>query len=90
MQTTERQTMQVVIPFPSARRAGLIRKLARLMASCKPDAAERVLDAQLRRQHESMLRKGLPREIVERELRTLEHAVRAELWSITLYGGDAA
>ena len=78
-----------VVPFPAARRVGFIRKQARLMAHYNPDAAERTLTAQLNAQRAAMLRRGIPPEVVERELRSLELAVRTKLWSIVTQGGSA-
>ena len=69
---------------------GYIRKLARLMARYRPEAAERTLNAHLNAQYAAMLRRGLSPEVVERELRALELAVRAKLWVIVMQGGDAA
>jgi Family of unknown function (DUF6074) len=79
-----------IMPFPSVRRAGYIRKLAWMMAHYRPGAAERTLAAQLNAQRRAMLRRGLSPEVVERELRALELAVRAKLWVIVMQGGDAA
>jgi Family of unknown function (DUF6074) len=73
------------------RRVGLIRKLAKLMASYSPDGGERALYARLNIQHTAMVRRGMPPDVVERELRALECAVRTELWGIVMRGGgDAA
>jgi hypothetical protein len=79
-----------IVPFPSVRRIGYIRKLARLMAHYSADGGERTLNAQLNAQYTAMLRRGLPPEVVERELRAFELAVRAQLWAIVMQGGDAA
>jgi hypothetical protein len=79
-----------LIPFPAVRRVGLIRKLARLMASCSPEGGERTLYARLNVQYNAMVSRGLPPEAIECELRSLELAVRARLWSIVMQGGDAA
>jgi hypothetical protein len=59
------------------------------MAHYNPDAAERTLTAQLNAQRAAMLRRNIPPEVVERELRSLELAVRTELWSIVTQGGAA-
>jgi Family of unknown function (DUF6074) len=79
-----------IIPFPSTHRVGHIRKMARLLASYRPDAAERTLAARLNAQYGAMLRRGIAPEIIERELRSLELAIRAQLWAIVMRGGDAA
>jgi hypothetical protein len=46
--------------------------------------------AHLNAQYTAMLRRDLPPEVIERELRSLELAVRAQLWTIVMQGGDAA
>ena len=79
-----------VVPFPSTRRIGFIRKLARLMVRYRADGGERTLAARLDAQHAAMLRRGIPPDVAERELRALELAVRAELGTIVMRGGDAA
>jgi hypothetical protein len=79
-----------LIPFPAVRRVGLIRKLARLMASYSPDGGERALYARLNIQYNAMVSRGMPPDVVERELRSLELAIRTELWGIVMRGGDAA
>lgn len=86
---TARTTAEVV-PYPSTRRVGLIRKLARLMARYSADAGDRTLAARLDVQRTALLRRGLPPNVVEREMRALELAVRAELWAVVMRGGDAA
>jgi hypothetical protein len=78
-----------IVPFPSVRRIGYIRKVARLMAQYSANGGERTLNAQLNAQYTAMLRRGLPPEVVERELRALELAVRAQ-GTIVMQGGDAA
>jgi hypothetical protein len=77
-------------PVDDSAASCVIRNLARLMATYSTTGAERTLAMQLDRQHEAMLRKGIPPEIVARELRALESAVRAWLWTIVMQGGDAA
>ena len=53
------------------------------------DAAERTLQACLNAQYEAMLRRRIPPEVVERELRSLELAIRIEVQNIRMRG-DAA
>jgi hypothetical protein len=80
-----------VVPFPAARRVGFVRRMAELLASYHPDAAERTLSARLHATRSAMLRRGLPSEVVEREIRSLELAIRARMWVIVMQGGgDAA
>jgi Family of unknown function (DUF6074) len=71
--------MAEVLPFPATRRFSLIRKMARLLATYSADAAERTLRARLDATRSAMLRRGIAPEVVEREIRSLELAIRAEL-----------
>ena len=77
-----------IIPFPAARRVGFVRRMARLLAGYRPDAAERTLSAQLDAAHQAMLRRGVAPEVAAREVRSLELAIRARLW--TIVGGAVA
>jgi Family of unknown function (DUF6074) len=79
-----------IVPFPAARRIGFVRKMAELMASYRPDAAERTLRARLDATKDALLRRGISPEVAAHEVRSLELAIRAKLWSIVLRGGDAA
>ena len=82
--------MSEIVPFPAARRIGFIRRMARQMASYRPDAAERTLRIRLDATRDAMLRRGVPPEVTEREVRSLELAIRAKLWVIVMQGGDVA
>jgi hypothetical protein len=82
--------MAEIVPFPAARRIRLIRNMARLLATYRPDAAERTLQRHLEATRDAMLRRGLSPEMVQREIRSLELAIRAKLWTIVMQGGDAA
>ncbi len=82
--------MSEIIPFPAFRRVGVIRRMARLMASYRPGAAERTLQAQLDAIRAAMVRKGIAADKATRETRALELAIRAELWAVIMLGGDAA
>jgi hypothetical protein len=73
-----------IVLFPLARRRALILKLADGMATRPLAAAEKYLQQELRRQINVLHRKGCPDRVVEREVRALESAVRAELWRFVL------
>ena len=73
-----------VAAFPFAHRRGVILRLAEQMAARGPAAAENYLQQQLRRQIEALHRRQVPDRTVEREIRALESAVRAELWRLVL------
>ena len=78
-----------IVPFPLTSRV-IVKNLARELYAYRPETAERRLRQHLDFQRRSMVRKGIAPKIVEREIGALERAVRAALWQIQLYGGDAA
>jgi hypothetical protein len=82
--------MALILPFPSSRRAGYIHRLARQLASYRPDAAERTLKIRLDAARAAMLRRGLTPDVAAREVRSLELAVRAALWTIVMFGDGGA
>jgi hypothetical protein len=69
-----------VIPFPLIRRRPFVLRAAARMASSSPRTAEKLLAATLNQQASAMARKGIAAEMIARELRALECAIRAELW----------
>jgi hypothetical protein len=73
-----------IIRFPLARQRPLVAKLARQMAVQVPARAEKTLRAELQRRIDALHRQGLSDQAVEREIRALELAVRAELWRFVL------
>jgi Family of unknown function (DUF6074) len=90
MSASDSETAAEIVPFPAARRAGHVRSMARLLLSYSPEGAERTLAANLTRQRATLLRHGLAPEVVDREIRALELAIRTRLWVIVMQGGDAA
>jgi hypothetical protein len=82
--------MSEIVPFPAVRRIGFIRNMAQVLATYSAHGAERTLSARLDATRSAMLRRGLPSEVVEREIRSLKLAIRAKLWAIVMQGGDAA
>jgi len=76
-----------IVPFPATRRVAFIGRMARLLATYRPEAAERTLNAQLDAQYTAMLRRGIPSSMADREVRALELAIRARLWATS---GDVA
>jgi hypothetical protein len=76
----------VTIPFPLARRKTLIVGLAAQMAARPIALAEKHLQQQLRRQADIMRRRGIPVAVIQREVKALELAARAELWRVVLLG----
>lgn len=83
--------MAEIIPFPAIRRVGYIERLACMMVTYRPEAAERTLLLRLNGTYEAMLRRGIPEDVASREVQALEHAVRDELGLVMAGdGGDAA
>ena len=78
-----------ILPFPATRRVGYISNMARLLASYRPDAAERTIATRLTVQRQAMLRRGIRPDVVESEAYMLEYALRAALSNV-MFGGDAA
>jgi hypothetical protein len=82
-----------VIPFPQARRRRFIVKTVTRLLGAPAKTAEKLLAATLQQQARVMARKGVPPDLIERERRRLEGAIRGELWRSVLDGrspGDAA
>jgi hypothetical protein len=69
-----------IVPFPIIRRRRLVAGTAARMASTTARTADKLLVATLNQQASAMARKGIPYEMIVRELRALEGAIRAELW----------
>ena len=64
-------------------RPTFIAKIAHAMKQKRTaDAAENYLAAELRRYRRDLQAMGIPREIIKRELRAMEPAVRGELWRL--------
>jgi hypothetical protein len=61
-----------ILAFPIARRGDHVRALAAQMAARPAEQAEKHLAYQLRRKRVGLLRKQLPKDTVERELRSFE------------------
>ena len=67
-----------VLPFPILRRHGFIQKQASHAALMNPDAGVRYLQHQLDVQTETMRRKGIHENLIQRELRYMRRAIQAE------------
>jgi hypothetical protein len=57
----------------------MIRRQGEYAAELKPDAAERHIRTQLKIQGDAMRRKGIEEDLIARELRCMETAIRALL-----------
>jgi Family of unknown function (DUF6074) len=73
-----------IIPFPQIKRRRFVTRNAIRLAALPHKTAEKILAAALRHQAAVMARKGIPPAVIERESRSLENAIRAELWHIVM------
>src|SRR5262249_57120646 len=71
MNEGEKIMSAIVMPFPLTRRHGFAARHAEIIASLKPKSAKRHLDHQLKIQRETMQRRGVAEELIERELKAL-------------------
>ena len=78
--------MAQVLPFPSVRR-GSPRARAQTLIGY---SAERALAAQLRASREAMKRRGIDPDLIEKDLSSLECAIRTEMWRLTIQSDGAA
>jgi hypothetical protein len=72
-----------IIPFPLIRRRAYIAKQAEQMACMNKHAAARYLNHQLQVQREALRRRGVTAELIERELESMEAAIRREFQTVT-------
>jgi hypothetical protein len=79
----------MIIPFPSIRR-GSLRARAETLLSYSQKGAERALAAQLKASRAAMERRGIDPELIDRDLRALELAIRSEMWRIVMQSGGGA
>jgi hypothetical protein len=74
-----------IVPFPLAKRRTMIDRQARYAAEINPDAAVRHIQQQLKIQGDAMRRKGVDDNLVARELKSMEAAIRT-LRARAMYG----
>jgi hypothetical protein len=77
-----------LIPFPQSRRRRFIMKTVTRLVGSPTKTAEKLLAATLQQQARVMARKGVPPDLIERERRKLEGAIRAALWQQILLRPD--
>jgi hypothetical protein len=77
-----------LIPFPQIKRRRFIMKTVTRLISVPAKTAEKLFTAALKQQAEVMARKGIPAAVIERETRSLESAIRTELWRQILFRPD--
>lgn len=82
--------MAEMIPFPLARRVGLIRTQASFALSMKAESGERQIVRIIEQQRENLVRKGCDPAAVDVECRQLESAIRTAMWGRVFGQGGAA
>jgi Family of unknown function (DUF6074) len=81
--------MMSVVPFPQIRRRRFVTRNAIRLAGLPHKTAEKILAATLKQQTEVMRRRGIAAAVIDAETRSLENAIRAELWrQVILRPGD--
>lgn len=75
-----------VLPFPRARHARFVARQAVRAAELAPAASERHIALQIKIQADAMARRGIASDLIEREARCLELAIRAALWRAVMSG----
>jgi len=79
-----RQKTAEVVPFPSGRRQLFIHKQAERMAGLTPAQADAHLRHQLKVQAQTMRRRAIADEAIGREIKSIESAIKLELWKCIL------
>jgi hypothetical protein len=79
----------VISPFPIVRWHGFTDKQAKHAALMNPDASARYIGYQLQLQRDAMRRPGVAEDLIARELKFMETAVRRELLQASLPRVDA-
>ena len=82
--------MAALIPFPLARRRKSVIRHAAHMAALSATAADGYLERQMAVQRETLTRKGVVTEVVDREVDAMERAIRSELSLFSSRSGGAA
>jgi transcription initiation factor TFIIIB Brf1 subunit/transcription initiation factor TFIIB len=77
-------TGALVLSFPLNRRRALVARLAAQMLARVPGEAEKHLTFELLRHKRILSRRQLSEEVIERQLRALEGAVRAKIWHVVM------
>jgi uncharacterized protein DUF6074 len=76
-----------ILPFPILRRNGFIEKQAAHAACMNPDASARYIEYQIQVQRDAMRRRGIAEDLIARELKLMEAAIRRELLQPQSTGG---
>lgn len=76
----KRRSLAEVVPFPYSHRRAFIERQAMRAAELNPDAGERHVRTQIQIQIDAMRRRGISEELILREARCMESAIRTALW----------
>jgi hypothetical protein len=76
--------MAVVTPFPLFKRRPFVERHARLIARLGADTGERYLNRQMQIQVDVLERRGVERQLIEKEIQVLSSAIIAALWKAVL------
>ena len=76
-----------ILPFPILRRYGFVQKQAAHAAGMNPDAGVRYIEYQIQVQRDAMRRRGIAEDLIARELKLMEAAIRRALLQAQLTGG---
>ena len=82
--------MATILPFPLGRRRQLVTRCAARMLELSEFAAGEHLARQVTVQREAMKRRGISAALIERQAKSFEASVRAELWRALLQPEGAA
>jgi hypothetical protein len=75
--------MADLIPFPLVRRRTFICRNAQRISTAGEPTAERLLAHAIQQQADVMTRRGFDPAVISREVRSLEIAIRAEIFRLT-------
>jgi hypothetical protein len=73
-----------VVPFPLTRRRDMIHRQAEYALCLKPEKAEQHIQRQLQTQAAAMHRRGIAEDLINRELASMEAAIRADMWHLSI------
>jgi hypothetical protein len=79
-----------MLPFPAARRPGLVREIVAEMLARPQRAGEAWMQTELLKQHRALRRKGFSLPVVSAEIQQLEAAVRRALWRAVMWPDEPA
>lgn len=74
----------LVLPFPRSKNERFVTRQANRAAELNPDACERHILQQVKIQADAMARRGISPDLIQRETRCLEAAIRAALWTAVM------